>query len=446
MWQTVYPMVFNDPWEVLGKPASELAAIRFTVTTQLSEDAKAERQGLGPERLRIVGSVEALGEWDNNQGIDLFWSGSQWSTTLIDMLPDQEFTCCLLHLKEAENLLTLHPYEAQAKRVITEDKRFTLKTPKAGEVLEIVLELGSEEVPKSVEPSPRSVCALQTPDDFGKRLADHPEGSQQIYVFDGPNGVRLDFCLYLPPNFRQADKPWPLLVFLHAMHSRLDSDISLFYEAEAPTRLLLDTTFSNKHCPSLLREGFVVLCPQCPRDNVHMYGSGVWFRTDWHATFKYMPEVEQDLAALIDMVGHHARIDQDFVALTGTSMGGMGTLEFASRRPGLIKVCVPVAAHFEFDLDALVERLTKEQSVPIWLIHAMEDSLCPYETIDKLAQKLREKSRAEVCFTGYHDDWSFSGHCADRVSYQVCPRSEGQPALGDDVFSWILAQRSKPPA
>merc|ERR1712083_1052545 len=103
-------------------------------------------------------------------------------------------------------------------------------------------------------------------------------------------------------------------------------------------------------------------------------------------------------------MGKHPRMDENFVALTGTSIGGMGCLEFTSRRLGLIKACAPVAAHYEWDIDALVERLTQEQEVPMWFFHAFEDEMCPYEPMAALSAKLKSSSRAEVRFTSYHDD------------------------------------------
>merc|ERR1712039_200334 len=156
-----------------------------------------------------------------------------------------------------------------------------------------------------------------------------------------------------------------------------------------------------------------------------------------------MADVEGDLVALIEVLTKDSRIDQDFVALTGTSMGGMGALEFASRRPGLVKVCAPVAAHYEFDLDTLVDRLTKDHTLPLWFFHAFEDTLGPFDRMAELVQKLRAKSRAEVRFTRYRDTWSTSGHCADRVSYHTESRSEGQPALGNELFNWMLDFRKQ---
>jgi len=256
--------------------------------------------------------------------------------------------------------------------------------------------------------------------------------------------VTIDFCLYLPPGFFQSQKPWPLLVFLHAMHSRLDGDVSLFFESEAPPQLLLDTTFGKEQCPELLRSGFVVVSPQCPRDPQAAQGSGVWFRRDWYGENSFASEVVDDLVALIEVITTDPLVDHEFVSLTGTSMGGMGCLEFASRRPGLIKACAPVAAHYEFCLDSLVERLTRDQELPLWFFHAYEDTLCPFETVDEMVKKLRKHSRAEVRFTSYHDTWSYTGHCADRVSYQVVPRSEGQLSMGNELFAWILEQRRWP--
>lgn len=450
--------VESGEWEVLGKPRHQLAAVRFIVLTadppvpEGSRKDAATVQGAvastgtvalptGPERLRVVGAGEAFGDWDTHLGLDLFWEGTQWESTLINVLPDTDIAFCLLHIQDAEDLLGIHPYEAQERRRFAWEPSVTLRSPTAGNVLEVTLALSQSGSPRSVATLPRSDCVIQTREDLSRRLKQHREGSQRNYVFDGPNNVTIDFCLYLPPGFSQSRMLWPLLVFLHAMHSRLDGDVNLFFESEAPPQLLLGTPFGKEQCPELLRSSFVVLSPQCPRDPQAAQGSGVWFRRDWYGEASFAAEVVDDLASLIEMMTAHPRMDCGFVALTGTSMGGMGCLEFASRRPGLIKACAPVAAHYEFGLDGLVERLTQDQELPLWFFHAFEDTLCPFETVSELVEKLRKHSRAEVRFTDYHDTWSYTGHCADRVSYQVASRSEGQLALGNELFAWILEQR-----
>ena len=97
---------------------------------------------------------------------------------------------------------------------------------------------------------PRCACAVQMEEDLALRLVRQREGRQQIYTFDGPNGVTLDFCLYLPMGFSYSTTPWPLLIFLHAMHARFDSDVNLLFESEAPPQLLLQgsyTSFKIRH-------------------------------------------------------------------------------------------------------------------------------------------------------------------------------------------------------
>lgn len=383
-------------------------------------------------------------------GVDLFWEGSRWVSRIIEVPALASLKFWIMRVIDTEDILENHPTENRQLRRFEWLRKFWHYAPKPGEVLEVKLFRGLEQEGYrkghctflNIRTLPRSACTIRSTDDFRERIADHREGSQRCYTFDGKTGAKLDFILYLPPGFYQAAKPFPILMFMHAMHGCIDGDISLMYESEAPPQLLLEKYDEEEDkCSNLLRNSFVVICPQCPIDWSHGYGSGVWLYTDWYHEPTYLQTVEDSLAGLVEAIAQHPCVDEKFVACTGTSMGGLGCLELASRRPGLIQVLAPVAAHYEFDVDALADRLTREQELPMWFFHATNDSLCPIETVDTLVKRIKEKTRAEVRYTRYLDTWSATGHFADRVCYHTVSHADEQQALGNELFAWMLEQR-----
>jgi predicted peptidase len=267
----------------------------------------------------------------------------------------------------------------------------------------------------------------------------------------------MTFFIYFPPGYRGADATvdhstgWPLLLFLHSMHGRLDGDNNLFYESDTPIRLLL----GDERCPPSLRDDFIVIAPQCPNDVERGDHAGVWLRKGWYETSSYSSEMELALASLILLVCRTCHIDSHRIALTGTSMGAYACLELSARWPGVFSAVAPVAAHYDLDpIDQLVQKLTEREHPPFWFFHAKNDEMCPFEPIKDLVDRLRNASKNEAHLTAFDDTWSRNGHCADRVAYWYdqarfsadkrlhCTSYQQNPRWqGEDLFTWLKQQR-----
>eukprot|EP00747_Dinoflagellata_sp_TGD_P213922 gnl/TRDRNA2_/TRDRNA2_86825_c0_seq1.p1 gnl/TRDRNA2_/TRDRNA2_86825_c0~~gnl/TRDRNA2_/TRDRNA2_86825_c0_seq1.p1 ORF type:complete len:385 (+),score=47.51 gnl/TRDRNA2_/TRDRNA2_86825_c0_seq1:128-1156(+) len=286
----------------------------------------------------------------------------------------------------------------------------------------------------------------------------HPPGRQHCYTFDARNGITLHFGLHLPPKYQhqatgsldghQSSESWPLLIFFHAMHNRLDADCNLFYDSDTPPRLLLNDNNSRSpsaQTPAALREHFVVLSPQCPPAMEDGDSGGLWLRRGWYwETSSYDHEMEAALGQLIEAVCSSCSIDRDRISATGISMGGYACLELVSRWPRYFAAAVPVAAHYEGDLDELAQHMTSEQSVPLWFFHGTNDEVCPYSDMERLVWKLRALSKSEVHMTSFKDSWSNSGHAADRAAYLAEPFHPHHVAMGNELCEWLLWQQRKP--
>lgn len=182
--------------------------------------------------------------------------------------------------------------------------------------------------------------------------------------------VKLDYLVYLPDDYEQADKKWPLILFLHGS-GESGSDLSLV----------------KKHGPPKIVENksdfpFIVVSPQSPR-------RGGWNR--------------DALKALLDEVLANYRVDRDRVYLTGLSMGGYGTWALAAMYPHYFAAIAPICGGGDTD-DAV-----RLKDLPIWVFHGAKDEAVPLRRSEEMVAALK-KLGADVKFTVYpeagHDSWT----------------------------------------
>merc|ERR1711957_1106520 len=104
-------------------------------------------------------------------------------------------------------------------------------------------------------------------------------------------------------------------------------------------------------------------------------------------------------------------------------------------RPDFFAAVVPVAAHYEEDLDELLVRLAPARHVPFWFLHAYNDQSCPHEQMEKLVRLMQSADFAHVHLTSYEDTWSATGHASDFVAYRATPCEDSGRTLakGNDV-------------
>ena len=96
---------------------------------------------------------------------------------------------------------------------------------------------------------------------------------------------------------------------------------------------------------------------------------------------------ERGVMALIDDVMARYSIDTDRVLVTGFSLGGRGTWYFASRHPDLFTAAIPMAARSDSDDGERVG------SMPVFIIHARDDEVVPFEPAERLAREMQERGQ-----------------------------------------------------
>ncbi|MEM7477920.1 MAG: prolyl oligopeptidase family serine peptidase [Planctomycetota bacterium] len=185
--------------------------------------------------------------------------------------------------------------------------------------------------------------------------------------------TELKYLLYLPADYKaeQADKKWPLLVFLHGAGERganLDK-----VKRHGPPKVVAD----KKDFP------FVTISPQCP--------SGSFWNTG-------------HLLQLIKSTIKEKNIDPDRVYLTGLSMGGFGSWALAAEAPELFAAVAPVCGGGD------PRTARKLLEIPIWAFHGDADRVVPITGSQRIVDAIKDAGGEKIKFTIYegvgHDSWT----------------------------------------
>ena len=194
------------------------------------------------------------------------------------------------------------------------------------------------------------------------------------------------YLSYIPKNHDTNPKPLPLLLFLHGSGER-GNDVQM-------VRKWGPLTWIEQGHP----QPMLVIEPQCPED-------------EWWDPVR--------LARLIDQVSAQYKVDPKRIYITGLSMGGFGSLEFAATYPERVAAVASVSGGED------VELAPRLKTIPIWFFHGAQDPVVPPSASADLAHAL-QKIGAPAELTIYpkvgHEKWD--------VTY-------GNPAL----YSWFLSQK-----
>jgi len=206
----------------------------------------------------------------------------------------------------------------------------------------------------------------------------------------------LDFLLYLPEEYDpDSDQEWPLMVYLHGRGERGD-DLELL-KLHGPPKLLSE----RNHYP------FIIVSPQCPLPRF------------WDSHISQVRD-------LLDYLLTQYHIDANRIIITGTSMGGYATWDFATQYPDLPAAIVPMAS---FYLPSSVpENICDIKDIPVWAFQGGRDEyFTPEESIQPILDALENCGAQNVQYTLYPeaDHWG------------TWQRAYADPEL----YVWMLAQK-----
>jgi predicted peptidase len=183
--------------------------------------------------------------------------------------------------------------------------------------------------------------------------------------------LSANYLLYLPEDYEESDKQFPLVLFLHGMGER-GTDIE---------------KVKTHGIPKLISEGkefpFIVVSPQCPDE---------YFWND------------DVLIALLDEIEGNYRVDKNRIYVTGLSMGGHGTWTLALAQPNRFAAIAPVCGWSH------PVEFCKLAHMPIWVFHGAKDFVVPLNLSEKIVEQLKACSASKIKFTIYpeatHDSWT----------------------------------------
>ena len=200
------------------------------------------------------------------------------------------------------------------------------------------------------------------------------------------------YLVNLPAGYdpNDADKRWPVLLFLHGSGERGD-DLEKVKVHGPP-----------KVAPTRPDFPFIVISPQCPAND------------------RWLPA---ELAALLDEVAAKYRTAADRVYLTGLSMGGYGTWSLAAEYPGRFAAIAPICGGGDPTDTARVRQ------IPAWVFHGGKDPVVPVERAHEMVDALKKTDAAEVKLTIYPD----AGHDSWTVTYD-----------NPELYAWLLAHKRAP--
>jgi predicted peptidase len=222
--------------------------------------------------------------------------------------------------------------------------------------------------------------------------------AQQVKTFEQSltKTLRLDYLLSLPADYgEQADKRWPLILFLHGAGERGDNILQV-----------------KKHgIPRVVEQRgdlpFITVSPQCPP------------RTSWLFHFDALD------ALLNEIIATHA-VDVDRVYLTGLSMGGNGSWHFAAAWPERFAAVAPICGWGDW-FAGFPDQACVLKNVPIWAFHGVKDDIVPLAGSQTLVDALR-RCNGDVRFTVYpdadHDSWT--------VTYD-----------NPELYEWFLSKKRR---
>ena len=200
----------------------------------------------------------------------------------------------------------------------------------------------------------------------------------------------LNYRIFLPKDYSK-DKKYPLMVCLHGAGERgTDLDKAC-----------------NIGIPSYITKGMmsldcIVLAPQCENNKI------------WnHYVFV--------LKELIEKICNEYNVDEDKITMTGMSMGGYGTWEFALTFPHMLAGIAPICG------GGVAWRASALKGMPIWAFHGNADNVVSIEQSIDMVNSAR-KNGALVKFTIF-----------DNVQHN----SWDEAYLETKVIDWLLKQDRK---
>ncbi|MFD1315287.1 carboxylesterase family protein [Namhaeicola litoreus] len=200
--------------------------------------------------------------------------------------------------------------------------------------------------------------------------------------------VSMNYVIDYPENYKKSKQNWPLIIFLHGSGER-GTDASLL-SVHGPLKYLAEGNSLDA----------VVVAPQLKEGQL------------WEA---------DELYELLKEIVLKNKIDISRVYLTGLSIGGLGTWDFAIAYPELFAAVAPICAPIDYGFPRQVYVLKDK---PVWVFHGAKDTVVPVTSSEKMVDAIKAAGgspKFTVDPEADHDSWS-------------------KPYSDPEFYAWLLAQ------
>jgi len=242
--------------------------------------------------------------------------------------------------------------------------------------------------PAAIPPPPEPVKLVTTP--AVKEAGQHAHR----LVLNSSTGSNVEYFIHIPEGYKESEKPWPLILFLHGAGS-------VGEELDKIKRNGLARTLAAKAEHPVRK--FLVVSPQSQRRG-------------WNTRV---------LNALLNHVIKTYQVDEQRVYLTGLSMGGYGSWSMAAAYPNRFAAVVPICGGGN---PATAEKI---KGIPIWVFHGEKDTVVPFSQSERMVKALEEVG-GKVKFTRYpeagHDAWTETYRNPKLYEWLLEQKREEQPA------------------
>lgn len=190
------------------------------------------------------------------------------------------------------------------------------------------------------------------------------------------NGMR--YGLYVPQSYTPSRK-YPLILYLHGSTDTTTWDFAWYND------------------PIQSQDPVFVLTPKSLNPGLGWGASwDPWLSQDLQNTFDILASLERDFS-----------IDTTRLYVTGTSMGGFGTFNVLSKRPGLF------AAAYAICGGGATTTATQMSQTPLWIFHGSADPVVPVRYSRDIYYAIQQAGGTQVRYTEYpgvaHNAWDYAG-------------------------------------
>lgn len=156
-------------------------------------------------------------------------------------------------------------------------------------------------------------------------------------IFTAKSGLTLNYVIHKPG---QTDAKRPAIVYLHGTDG-CGSDVNTLFRIESLPSYVSEGRLTIPY-------GAMLIAPQCPKG------------MNWN-------KIAGEVVELIDKLTAEDGADGEHIALTGASLGGMGTFSIAIKYPERFSCLVPVCGSVDPLSCALLTKM------PVWIFHGEFD-------------------------------------------------------------------------